>query len=181
MKILLKQRLKEEKYRKFDYKFNKAEFVKQLMDLQKQAETDPKNRMDCYIKLGNAYFNTSYFGNAWMMTRYNWSTGYSYYADNMECLPQWYQNYLTAAIARQYFETVLKETDNQEQRAYSSLMLYHIYRSRYYASNEWWRDNTEIENNYINLAKQYCQQFFQYSATKTFRMYECPGMEWFIL
>ena len=174
--------LKDEKYRNFDYKFNKAEFVKQLIDLKKQSETDKNNRLDCYIKLGNAYFNVSYFGNSWMMTRYRWSTGYRYYADNMDCLPQWYQNYLTASIARQYFETVLKETDNKEQSAYASLMLYHIYRSRYYASYHWWDDeNTENEKSCINLAKQYCQQFFQYNTTKTFRLYECPGMEWFCL
>jgi len=167
--------LRDAKYRKFDYKFNKADFVKQLIDLQKQAETDKNSRADCYIKLGNAFFNTSYFGNSWMMSRYNWSTEYEYYADNMECLPQWYRDYLTAAVARKYFEMVLKEAANDEQIAYASLMLYHIYRSQYYAG--WERRNY---GDCMNLAKQHCQQFFRYQNTTTFRMYECPGMKAFL-
>ena len=164
--------LREEKHRKFDYKFNKAAFVKQLIDLQKQAETDSDNRMDCYIKLGNAYFNTSCFGNSWMMTRYRLGISYDYYADKMEYLPQWYKDYRTAAVARQYFEIVLKEAKNNEQRAYAALMLYQINRSIYYAGQG---------KNYMDLAKQYCQQFLQYNETKTFGMYECPGMKEFLL
>ena len=154
--------------RNFDYQFNKAEFVKQLMDLQQQAETDPKNRVDYYIKLGNAYFNTSYFGNAWMMNRYRWSSGYEYYADNMECLPQWYRNYLTAAIARQYFEKALKEAVNDEQRAYASLMLYYIYERCFWNGQE----------NELPMALLYGNNFMKYNKTNTFRMMskECPGV-----
>ncbi|MDR0845059.1 MAG: hypothetical protein LBN71_07545, partial [Tannerella sp.] len=155
--------------REFDYKFNKAEFVKQLIHLQKQAETDKK--ADSYIQLGNAYFNTSYFGNAWMMTRYGWSVSDLYYTKT-DCLPQWMRDYMTSAIARTCFEKALAASPTDEQRAYASVMLYMIHKNRY----EYLSADSDKK-----AAVMYGNRFAtQYGNTKTYRMYECPGIRYFL-
>jgi hypothetical protein len=162
--------LRANKYRKFDYKFNKAEFVKELIDLQKQITEKETNRADAYIRLGNAYFNTSYWGNAWMMTRYGSSVGDIYYSKT-ECLPQWMADYMTADIARRYFEKALSEANSDEQRAYASVMLFSIHQYCY--------DFKEIDED-KTLAFQYGNRFRQYNKTQVFKLYDCPGIRLFL-
>lgn len=118
--------LKANKYRTFDYKFNKADFVKELIDLQEKATGDKSKSADYYNKLGDAYFNTTYWGNAWMMMRYSWSVGDTNYS-KIDCLPEWMRNYMTAGIASEYYEKALKEAVNNEQKAYATIMLRYIH------------------------------------------------------
>ncbi|NDV96340.1 hypothetical protein D0T84_15665 [Dysgonomonas sp. 521] len=118
--------LKADKHRAFDYKFNKADFVKELIDLQEKATGDKSKSADYYNKLGDAYFNTTYWGNAWMMTRYSWSVGDTDYS-KIDCLPEWMRNYMTAGTAREYYEKALKEAVNNEQKAYATIMLRYIH------------------------------------------------------
>ncbi len=162
--------LRANKYRRFDYHFNKADFVKELIDLEKQASSDKSKAVDCYIKLGNAYFNTSYWGNAWMMIRYGSDTGDLYYS-RIDCLPQWMRDYMTAGIARNYYEKALKDAVNDEQRAYVLVMLSYIHRHCYEFLNAE-KDKT--------LALEYGTRFSRYNQTKAFRMYECPGLRHFL-
>jgi hypothetical protein len=157
-------------YRKYDYAFNKAGFVKELMDLQKQTIENQTHRSDAYRRLGDAYFNTSYWGNAWMMTRYGASITDLYYSKT-ECLPLWMRNYMTADIARTYYEKALHAAENDEQRAYASVMLYYIYDCCC-----GFRNRKQDKN----LALQYANKFMQYDETQAYRMYECPGIQIFI-
>ncbi|RKR05994.1 hypothetical protein C8C82_5696 [Flavobacterium sp. 81] len=74
--------LQNDKERKFDYHFNKAEFIAKLIQLKKQ------NTATSNLQLAHAYFNVSYLGNSWMMVAYDWTSGESYvdyvYGDNSE-------------------------------------------------------------------------------------------------
>jgi len=162
--------LRAEKFRKFDYQFNKADFVKELIDLQARAADNKTKCVDCYLRLGDAYFNTSYWGNSWMMTRYSSSTRDTDYT-KIECLPAWMRDYMTAGIARKYYKKALNNADNDEQRAYASVMLHHIHRLCYAFRRE---DSDK------DLALMFGDSFMQYNKTKTFRMYECPGIAYFL-
>lgn len=158
--------LRGSKWRNFDYKFNKAEFVKTLIDLQNTAIGSRKERAESYIQLGNAYFNTSYWGNAWMMMRYSWSSNDDYYS-RTDCLPEWMRNYMTAAIAVDYYEKALSAANDDEQRAYASVMLHYIHRLCYQFQE---KDHDRI------LALRYRDKFMTYNETHAFKTYECPGI-----
>jgi hypothetical protein len=162
--------LMSNKYRHYDYVFNKAAFVNELLNLQKQLEEKSNRQADIYIRLGNAFYNTSFWGNAWMMTHYGWSINNLYHSE-IDCLPQWMIDYMTAGIACNYFEKALQKADNEEQRAYASLMLFFIHK----CCSEY--RETEQENKY---ALQYLNRFMQYNKTTTFKIYECPGIKWFL-
>ncbi len=162
--------LGKNKDRRFDYAFNKAEFVKKIMDLQQQAEKNKSLEAESYLELGNAYFNTSHWGNAWMMNSYEWSGSDPYYRLT-PCTPQWMEDYLTANPAKKYYEKALKTASNNEQQAYASVML-HIINRNLFACLE--------SEEYLKKAVQYKNDFMNQRQTQTFKQYECPGITHFL-
>jgi hypothetical protein len=59
-------------------KYDRADFITQLIALKKAAKTaqktDKKAALAAY-QMGAAYYNTTFYGNAWARSRYWWSTG----------------------------------------------------------------------------------------------------------
>lgn len=155
------------KDRRFDYKFNKTDFVQTLIDLEKKGDTES------YIQLGNAYFNMTYWGNSWLMTSYAWSTYDTSYS-NVECLPQWMQNYMTASRAADFYKKALKSASTNEQKAYTNLMLHYINRLDYsfVAKN--------LANKYKQSALDYRTNFDKFRQTSTYKTYNCSGIEYFL-
>ena len=162
----------KDKDRRYDYAFNKTQFVKTLIDLTNRAEKekDKTKQAEYYIKLGNAYYNTTYRGNAWMMVRYAWSIGDAYYSKT-DCLPTWMQNYMTGNMAKKYYEKALAVTSDKEQLAFSNLMMYVISRDKYLLAEKE-ADNTSALN--------YNHAFKKYRNTNTFKKYDCPGIGYFL-
>jgi hypothetical protein len=153
-----------------DYQFNKAAFIKELMELEKKATSDKSRAAFFYNQLGNAWFNTSYWGNAWMMNRYSWSCTDTYYVKTQR-LPAWMQNYMLALQARKYYLKAYITAQDQEQKAYATVMLHYITRLSYqYNSNS--HDNQR--------ALYYGNIFRKMKNTRTFRQYDCPGIEGFL-
>lgn len=116
--------------RDFNYKFNKTEFVKSLLDLEALTQgKDRKKAADAYLKLGHAYYNTSYVGNSWMMMSYGWSAGDGYYTSNPKeaCTSVWLKNYYTPALAMGYYQKAYDIAQDKEQKAYATLMLVSCY------------------------------------------------------
>ncbi len=112
--------------RDFNYKFNKTEFVKSLLDLEALTQgKDRKKAADAYLKLGHAFYNTTYVGNSWMMMSYGWSAGDGYYTSNYKetCTSVWLKNYKTPALAKAYYQEAYSNAQNKEQKAYATLML----------------------------------------------------------
>ncbi|MDR0823855.1 MAG: hypothetical protein LBN74_02095 [Prevotella sp.] len=163
--------LKANKYRKFDYKFNKADFIKELISLQEQANKDKAKSADYYNKLGDAYFNTSYWGNSWMMTRYSWSINDEYYS-KIDCLPEWMRNYMTADIARDYYEKALTNAVNDEQKAYATVMLRYIHYLCYHF---------RLATSDKQLAVKYENSLKNYLNTQTYKTYRSNCIEPFIV
>lgn len=53
--------------------FSKTAFVEKYLELQRLAETAPKQRAWYRFQLANAHYNTGYWGNSWMLSQYAWT------------------------------------------------------------------------------------------------------------
>lgn len=153
--------LKADKYRLFDYKFNKTNFVKELIELEEKASKKDERSSDYYNRLGDAYFNTTYWGNSWMMTRYSWSCNDQDYS-KIDCLPEWMCNYMTAGTARRYYEKALEKAANEEQKAYATVMLRYIHCLNFSFRSQGYDKR---------LAQKYRDDLKNYEYTKAYQIY----------
>jgi len=53
---------------------NKKIFAQEMLRLQKLTITDKANAAQYYYKMANAVYQTGYYGNAWFLTSYDWSS-----------------------------------------------------------------------------------------------------------
>lgn len=168
--------LQKQEERKFDYRFNKAEFIAKLIQLKKQ------NTAASNLQLANAYFNVSYLGNSWMMVAYDWTSGESYtdyvYGDNTE-KEKTYQkgNYYSLTMAKIYYEKALKMSKNNNEKAFASLM---IFECNYYNHNATIISAEEEAKNPFRAGKELVNFYSVYKITPTFKKYNCPLLESFI-
>jgi hypothetical protein len=166
------------KERKYDYVFNKADFVKTLLELKK------KNTSESYLKLAHAYFNVSYWGNAWMMTSYGWSSymGDSYsdyvFGKNRFDREKLYQsgNYFNCNLAKNYYQKVLFLSNNKEEKALANLMIFECD----YVSFASTANLSGIENVSFRPGKEIYGFNSLYKNTHTFKKYNCPLLQDFI-
>lgn len=168
--------LQKDTERKFDYRFNKAEFIEKLIQLKKQ-NTSASN-----LQLAHAYFNVSYLGNSWMMVAYDWTSGESYvdyvYGDNSE-IEKTYQkgNYYSLTMAKMYYEKALKMSKNNNEKAMASLMIFECNYYNHYANIV---SSEEEEKNPFKAGKELLNFYSVYKTTATFKKYDCPLLKAFI-
>lgn len=168
--------IQKDKERKFDYRFNKADFIAKLIQLKKQ------NTAASNLQLAHAYFNVSYLGNSWMMVAYDWTSGESYidyvYGDNSE-LEKTYQkgNYYGLTMAKMYYEKALKMSKNNNEKAMASLM---IFECNYYGHYANMISTEEEAKNPFKAGKELVNFYSIYKTTPTFKKYNCPLLESFI-
>ncbi|CAD0006347.1 hypothetical protein FLAT13_03274 [Flavobacterium salmonis] len=167
--------LQKTEERKFNYRFNKAEFIAKLIRLKKQ------NTAASNLLLAHAYFNVSYLGNSWMMTAYDWTSGESYidyiYGDNTD-VEKKYQNgnYYNLTMAKLYYEKALKMSKNNNEKAMVSLM---IFECNYYSYHA---DHVYSDQEVVPFeAGQELEDFYSiYSNTANFKKYNCPLLDSYI-
>ncbi|TCK57303.1 hypothetical protein C8C83_5347 [Flavobacterium sp. 90] len=168
--------LQNDKERKFDYHFNKAEFIAKLIQLKKQ------NTATSNLQLAHAYFNVSYLGNSWMMVAYDWTSGESYvdyvYGDNSE-IEKTYQkgNYYSLTMAKMYYEKALKMSKNNNEKALASLMIFECNYYNHYANIV---SAEEEAKNPFKAGKELVNFYSIYKNTPNFRKYNCPLLREFI-
>ncbi len=163
--------------RKFDYNFNKADFVKEMIRLR-----GSKSASD-YLKLANAYFNVSNFGNSWMMTSYEQSDAsyndYIYGDSNEKKKKYGLGNYLNLTLAKQYYQKALQLSKNKEQKAVCSLMLFEC---DYY--NYGSQGSTIVNGVFVPPIFKPGLEIYAfntiYADTKVFEKFNCPLLEQFI-
>jgi len=167
--------LQKTKERKFNYRFNKAEFIAKLIRLKKQ------NTAASNLQLAHAYFNVSYLGNSWMMTAYDWTSGESYidyiYGDNTE-IEKKYQNgnYYNLTMAKLYYQKALQMSKNNNEKALASLMIFECNYYDFYA-NYVYSDQEKVPFK----AGQELHDFYSvYSKTANFKKYNCPLLDSYI-
>ncbi|MDA6069570.1 hypothetical protein NJT12_08060 [Flavobacterium sp. AC] len=168
--------LQKEKERKFDYRFNKTEFIAKLIQLKKQ------NTAASNLQLAHAYFNVSYLGNSWMMVAYDWTSGESYidyvYGDNSD-YEKTYQkgNYYGLTMAKLYYEKALKMSKNNNEKAFASLM---IFECNYYNHYTNIVSAEEEQKNPFKTGQELNNFYSLYKTTPTFKKYDCPLLRAFI-
>jgi hypothetical protein len=168
--------LQKDSERKFDYRFNKTEFIAKLIQLKKQ------NTAASNLQLAHAYFNVSYLGNSWMMVAYDWTSGESYvdyvYGDNSEN-EKTYQNgnYYSLTMAKMYYEKALKMSKNNNEKALASLMIFECNYYNHYANIV---SAKEEEKNPFKAGQELVNFYSVYKATPTFKKYNCPLLKAFI-
>ncbi len=165
--------LQKHEERKFDYHFNKTDFIAKLMQLKKQ------NTAASNLQLAHAYFNVSYLGNSWMMSAYDWTSGESYidyvYGDNTENKNKYQNgNYFHLNTARAYYQKALKMSKNSNEKAMASLMLFECNYYGYYA------DFIDDKRPAFKAGKELRDFYSVYKTTSTFRQYNCPLLKSFI-
>lgn len=168
--------LQKDKERKFDYRFNKADFIAKLIQLKKQ------NTASSNLQLAHAYFNVSYLGNSWMMVAYDWTSGESYvdyvYGDNSENEKAYQKgNYYGLTMARMYYEKALKMSKNNNEKALASLMIFECNYYNHYANIV---STEEEEKNPFKAGQELMNFYSLYKTTPTFKKYNCPLLKAFI-
>ena len=165
--------LQRDTERKFDYRFNKADFIAQLIQLKKQ------NTATSNLKLAHAYFNVSYLGNSWMMTAYDWTSGESYvdyvYGDNSENEKKYQNgNYYSLSMAKMYYEKALKMSKNTNEKALASLMIFECNYYNHYANIV---SAEEEEKNPFKAGQELINFYSVYRKTTAFQKHNCPLLE----
>ena len=168
--------LQKQEERKFDYSFNKTDFIAKLIQLKKQ------NTANSNLQLAHAYFNVSYLGNSWMMLAYDWSSGASYidyvYGDNTENEKKYQNgNYYNLKMAKMYYEKALKMSKNSNEKAMASLM---IFECNYYDHYAELITAEEEAKNPFKAGKELVNFYSIYKTTPTFKKYNCPLLSSFI-
>lgn len=168
--------LQKQEERKFDYRFNKTDFIAKLIQLKKQ------NTASSNLQLAHAYFNVSYLGNSWMMTAYDWSSGGSYidyiYGDNAANEKKYQNgNYHNLKMAKMYYEKAFKMSKNTNEKAMASLMIFECNYYNHYADLV---STEEEEKNPFKAGKELVNFYSIYKTTPTFKKYNCPLLKSFI-
>jgi hypothetical protein len=168
--------LQNDKERKFDYHFNKTDFIAKLIQLKKQ------NTATSNLQLAHAYFNVSYLGNSWMMVAYDWTSGESYvdyfYGDNSEHEKSYQKgNYYGLTMAKMYYEKALKMSKNNNEKALASLMIFECNYYNHYANIV---SAEEEEKNPFKAGQELVNFYSVYKTTPTFKRYNCPLLKAFI-
>jgi thioredoxin-related protein len=184
------------KSRNFTYLFDKAKFLKRLLDLQDKARK--KSGIAEYaLLLGNAYFNCSYFGNSWMMVEYGWSCAesptesavdslgytniyltYKLSPDRSALNPLKDDNYYNCRLAVQYYRQACDDPKaSNEQKAYALLMLHKCAYLSWELANYHWYDENKPRYTTDDAIKEL---YNRYADTRTFKDYKCPLLDSFI-
>lgn len=152
-----------DKHRKFNYQFNKASFVKTLMDCKAKALLMPAKSDYYYLQLAHAYYNCSKYGNSWLMNHYSWS-------DFEEKKNNVCENYYNLSIAKQYYKLAWKYSKNKENKAMALLMLGEC--DMYSGDDFYGKKGMKLT--------YFSELFKNYTDTKTFKQFHCPLMNEFV-
>lgn len=189
--------LQKIKDRKYNYRFNKAEFLGKLIKLKK-VNTAKSN-----LELAHAYFNVSFYGNSWMMISYYWyeGSGFDSKTENEKKYQKY--NYYCLTIAKEYYQKALKMSTEKEEKALASLMIFKCNYANYKSTGFNSYDlNYFPFYNYISSVYpfyyMFCYPYYVnhdenfrgvkelinfytiYKSTETFKKYNCPMLEEFI-
>lgn len=104
------------------YPMSKPEVLKKLIALKNDKNTAGQALR--YLMIGNAYFNMTYHGNAWIMAQPYWTSSTSW---EMSQAPEKFRNdpYFSASRARYYYDLAYETSPDKGLAALSLLMSTH--------------------------------------------------------
>jgi len=155
--------------RNMSYRFSKAEFTDQMLSLMQQTKSkDQEKAVEAWLKLGHGYYNTTYWGNAWMMSVYSRSTYIPEYTENVP-MPEYLKVYFNCDYARNCYLNALKLSNNIEHKALVSFMLHACDMNKTIA--EYQMMNYEKRPEVLKYQTQWLKNFKQFKKTTIFQEY----------
>lgn len=167
------------------YRFHKAELLKELGRLKEEAKTNKNKSAENYIKIGHFFYNSSYWGNSWMMMNYSWtavpqyhSTTFGYhdvlFGDLLENAKGLESNYYNCKEALKYYELAEKYAKNNEQLA----MIYFMKHVCFYKQFVWEEKKKPWGEKNGTFKPKYIKDLFEkYSNTETFKQIRCSRLD----
>jgi len=175
------------KYTSAAKKYNKKSFAKEMVRLEKLLSTDKKNAAQHYFKMANGVYQTGYYGNAWSLISYDWSS----YAVYEKAKYVFDQDFKLAATAKKWYLKARSLSNDAEFKAKCTFMLAKCEQksksSQTLNANNWYdlsyteRDNriahVNANNRYFTEMKQ------QYGQTAYYKKaaYECSYLSDFVV
>ncbi|NII29845.1 hypothetical protein HB364_32505 [Pseudoflavitalea sp. X16] len=136
--------------------YSKPQLIAQMIKLKQQAQREPEKAALCYFRLANAYYNFTYHGKHWIISKPWWSTGDGdeYHLKNV--VPGFNGNYYGCERAKQYYLKALKATKDKKLASLCCMMAgicQENYRN-YLLDIDEWNGVDKFANPYIKLLKQ---------------------------
>jgi hypothetical protein len=103
----------------FNYKFSKLDFTNKMVQLTKQTKSQNNEQSaQSWLKLGHGYYNTTYWGNCWMVNQF--SSSCSINPKNSDFSNPFY----TCSKAKECYLNVVKLSKDKELIATAVFMIY---------------------------------------------------------
>ena len=158
--------------------------MKQLIDLHAEAKKPNANKAAIYLEIAHAYYNCTYWGNAWMMTKYGWSSmpdgnAWSdmteFNASDKPVKSQEINNiYYNCSLAFEYYQKVTEHTNNPELLAAASFMKHCCDYNRFlYSQSKLPWDEQSDDYNPVYISDLYTN----YNNTETFKTVRCSKLD----
>jgi hypothetical protein len=131
---------------------NKLEMVQEMVRLQKIAKENPSKAALCYLQLGNAHFNLTWYGKNWLAVKKSWSR---YELDHEMEWSEFNENYYGCLRAREYYLKALKLAEEKKLASLSCYLAGQCQENymRYYPFSDL-KKNPKTNNPYVLLLKK---------------------------
>jgi len=166
------------------FKFNKAEVVAEVVRLMDEAEKIPTKAAENYLKIGNFFYNCTYWGNSWMMLSYSktveplsdWG-GFSYhdilFDDLLTNATNFELSFYKSNLAKKYYQKAENLAKNKEVKAMITYMNYCCD----YNSYTWLQMHKSYNEKWDTYKPQYLRDLFvNYRNTEAFKDIYCSTM-----
>ncbi|SOD17887.1 hypothetical protein [Pedobacter xixiisoli] len=168
-------------------KYDKKSFAKEMVRLQKLVSTDKKNAAQHYFRMANGVYQTGYYGNAWALISYNWSS-YAVYEKSKYAYDQ---DFKMAATAKKWYLKARSLSTDVEFKAKCTFMLAKCEQksksNQVLGLSNWYDISyTERDNRlaYVNSKNAYFAELKQhYGQTAYYKKaaYECSYLSDFVV
>lgn len=102
--------------------YTKPQIIERIIQLKKKVAQDKKNTGLYYHLLGNAYYNMTYYGKHWLMSKPWWSITDDNESYQTSANQNFDNNYLGCVRARYYYLKAMQLTENKKLASLSCLM-----------------------------------------------------------
>jgi hypothetical protein len=169
--------------RNYKYDFSKKHLIQEMIDLKKDIDKNKDHSPALWLKLGHAYYNSSYWGNSWMMKAYFWScspfTEYFHIVDDIygnsnSVLWQKHKDYFDCSLAFDCYKKALETATDDETKAMACFMLHACEHNNYLLDGlrDPYSDKPQkpFTPGYVKLLLS------KYESTNTFREINCSSL-----
>lgn len=150
-------------------KFDKVTFLETFLNLEKIAATDPSKAMEAHVALGNAYFHTSYFGQAWNARDFDRSgSSWGYLGEHDEWFdfkPETFDEIVDVHLAQAHYEKALSLAKDKEAGASIAFQIAKCELTRSYMG--------EAADNDLNTGFRTLKEQYRKTAAAKALMKEC--------